>query len=87
MLRGARGQRCATRQQSLLSSFVQGPLQEKGSLSGNFFLTLMARSKSHQERTNLKLDEPKYLEWRERGQRENVNSRTADLEDWGAEAK
>lgn len=43
----------------------------------------MAWSKFHQERNNLKLDEPKHPEWRERRKRENTNSRVANLEDWG----
>lgn len=77
------GARRVTHQLSLLSRLVQEPSQEKGSLPGHFCLIPMAKSKSHPERNNIKLDEPKYLEWRERREKENMNCRVANLEDWG----
>lgn len=44
-------------------SLVQWTLREKSSLPANCFLIPIAPSKSHQERNNVKLDEPKYTIW------------------------
>lgn len=67
MVKGAWGQRRVTHGWCLLSSLVQEPLQEQGSLLGNLFLILPAPCKSQQERNNIKVDEVKISATEEKG--------------------